>query len=144
MTLWESRESRILDAVASAESQGVEANNEWLEAATALTESEVALGLRALHDAGYLTGIDTTTMDGPSFYLMAVRLLERGRRSVGQWPSDDPAQLLIQVIEARIAAASTDDERSKLSELRDTVLGVGRDVLVSLLSTFAHQLAGLR
>jgi len=144
MTLWDTRESKILDAVASAETQGVDANNEWLETATGLKQSEVALGLRALYEADYLTGIDATTMDGPSFYLMAVRLLERGRRTVGQWPSEDPVQLLLQILDARIAEASTEDERSRLEQLRDTALGVGRDVLVSLLSTFAHQATGLR
>lgn len=85
---WEEREQRLLEAIATAEEEGREARADELDSPTGLSPQQVQQGLRALYDAGYVDGIDVTAQ-GDTFDLLNIRLLERGRRAVGQWPSED-------------------------------------------------------
>ena len=90
-----------------------------------------SLGLRALDDAGYVTGIDVTTMAGLPFAMIEVRLRERGRRATAQWPNEDPTKILIHILDERISSAGDSAERTRLEVARDALLGVGRDILTS-------------
>lgn len=140
---WESRELPLLAAVARAEQTGTPADTHSLANDTRLTTRDASMGLRALYDAEYLTGIDATTMSGPSFDLLDVRLLERGRRAVGQWPADDLRQVLLAILEQRISSTADPEERSRLERFREGVIGVGTEVVTSLLSSFLRHAAGL-
>lgn len=140
---WESRERPLLAAVARAEETGARADTQSLAHDTGLTTRDASIGLRALSEAEYVTGIDATGLDGPPFELLNVRLLERGRRAVGQWPADDLREVFVAILDDRIANSSDPEERSRLERLRDGAVSVGREVLISLLSSFARQAAGL-
>jgi hypothetical protein len=59
-----------------------------------------------------ITGRDISTHSG--YDLILIRLREKGRRAVGQWPSGDLAGDLIRLVEAR-AEATTD--KGTLSEV---------------------------
>lgn len=140
---WEERELVLLKAIARFEQEAGEELNSWqLAELTGLEPRDVEVGLHALYDAGYITGTDASGFD-QAFGLMAIRLEERGRRAVGQWPPEDQFDAFVAVLEQRIAEASTDEERSRLERVRDAALGVGRDVLTSVLSAWARQVGGL-
>jgi hypothetical protein len=56
---------------------------EQLEAETGLTEQQVRIGVRALHDAGYVEAYFDGGMSGGRIFSVT----ERGRREAGAWPS---------------------------------------------------------
>jgi hypothetical protein len=139
---WERRELPLLLATARAEGTRADARTESLADATGLSAQDASLGLRALFDADYLTGDNASSNDGPSFDLLDVRLLEKGRRAVGQWPADASA-ILFGILAERIVEATDPVEKSRLEQLRAAALGVSREVLVSVLRALARQAAGL-
>ena len=142
---WEPRELVLLDAIAKAEEEDGEplhSLNSRLRDRTGLTDQDVQLGLRALHEAGYIAGTEQR-FSSRVYDLVNIRLLERGRRLVGQWPADDQYREFVAVIEQHIADAATDEDRSRLERIKDVALGVGREVLTSVLSERARRQAGL-
>jgi hypothetical protein len=137
---WEDRELVLLEAIAIAEQELEEPLVSYaLPERTGLDDIEVQRGLRALFEAGFIGG----TQGGINqrlFDLENIRLLERGRRTVGQWPPENQFDSFVEVLNERIVSADSDEERSKLERIRDTV---GRDVLTSVLSSWARQVGGL-
>lgn len=65
--------------------------------------------------------------------LIPPMLTERGARAVGLWPSDDPYELLVALLDRQIAAEDSDDERTRLQRLRATVRDVGKGTVTALL-----------
>jgi hypothetical protein len=100
-------------------------------------DEELGRVVYELSQTGYLNA----TLDGdqaltPLFF----RLEEKGLKVVAGWPTDAGADLLARLlvlIDQRIAAAESPDERSKWERLRDGVLGVGRDVAAEVLAALA-------
>jgi hypothetical protein len=138
---WEDREQRLLEAIGAAEEEGREARADKLNSPTGLTQDQVERGLQALHDAGYIEGIDVTAQ-GDIFDLLNIRLLERGRRAVGQWPAEDQYAALLEVLEAQIAASQDPEQRTKLERLREAAIGLGQGMLATILNAWARSLAG--
>jgi hypothetical protein len=99
---------------------------EQLTADTGLTETEVDRSVRRLRDNGYLTAnfygggdLDISTITG------------NGLTAAGAWPSPETlADRLLAAVEAGMANASTEDERSRWRKLRDGLASAGRDVVV--------------
>jgi hypothetical protein len=58
---------------------------------------------------------------------MGLRLTERGRRTIGQWPPG-PAEALIEALNRKIATTTDPDARSALEQFRDSVVSFIRDV----------------
>lgn len=85
---WDEREGPILDAVAGGES-GRDPSFADVVNMTGLASKQVEIGLRALLDAGYLTGVDASSLAG--FDVIGLRLTERARRQLGLWP-DAPSE----------------------------------------------------
>jgi hypothetical protein len=59
---------------------------------------------------------------------------------VAGWPTEAGPDLLARLlvlVDERIAAAESDDERSKWQRFRDGVVGVGRDVAADVLAALA-------
>lgn len=140
---WEDRELVLLEAIALAEQDLDEPLVSFaLPDRTGLEDLEVQRGLRALFEAGFIGGTEAG-INQRLFDLYNIRLLERGRRTVGQWPPENQFDAFVEVVNEKIAAADSDEERSKLERIRDTALGVGRDVLTSVLSSWARQVGGL-
>lgn len=142
MTTWDDREMPILQTVLAAEDAGEEVNLHDLAVRTGLEQKSAQSGLRALYEANYVTGLDVGSM-GMGFQLMDIRLLERGRRAVGQWPSDNPFESLVELLDTKIAGEEDSDAKSKLARLRDALLGLGKDVGTALLIGWAKQQTGL-
>ncbi len=57
---------------------------------------------------------------------------EKARRAVGAWPSPEALALrLVEAVEQGLAAAITEDERSRWRKLRDGMTGAGTAVLTN-------------
>lgn len=132
---------RLLEAIADAEDRGVEARADELGEPTGLALGDVQRGVQALYDAEYIDGIVATTQQD-IFDLLNIRLLERGRRAVGQWPAEDQYAALMQVLERQIATSEDPTERTKLERLRDAALGLGEGMVATILNAWARSLAG--
>ena len=74
--------------VAIADNEGVEGVDELqvLVELTGRSAVEVKRAAKALFDGDYIAGDDITTDDSGGFDLGLIRLTEKGRRAVGQWP----------------------------------------------------------
>ena len=139
---WQARDLPILEAVAAAEEADAAIDSDGLATATGLSETAVARGLAALLDGDYISGDDESSQTTP-FALLDVRLRERGRQAVGQWPSEDPFDGLVAVLEARLAEETNAERKGKLGALLDALRGVGRDVAVAVLTDLVKQHMGV-
>lgn len=132
---------RLLEAIADAEDRGVEARADELGEPTGLALDNVQRGLQALYDADYIDGIVATTQQD-IFDLLNIRLLDRGRRAVGQWPAEDQYTALMQVLDRQIASSGDPAEKTKLERLRDAAIGLGEGMVATILNAWARSLAG--
>lgn len=144
---WSVRELPILEAIFNLE----EAKDEHgfnsvgpgdVAEEVGLDLDEVRRGIRALYEAGFVEGNDASS--GAGWDLFGLRLLERGRRAVGQWPTDDPYVSLVKMIESQIAAEPEGERKTRMKKLLGTLTEVGSDVAGSVLSAFVQQTLGLR
>jgi len=138
---WDTREMPILEAVADAEAAGADATNDTIAEATGLEDREIQRGLLALYEAQYLTGIEAAAEE--LCYLINIRLLERGRREVRQWPAENAVDRFVEALSERIEETTDPEERSRLEKLREGALSIGRDVLVAVLTKVATGGVGL-
>ncbi|HYN35574.1 MAG TPA: hypothetical protein VEV82_01220 [Actinomycetota bacterium] len=143
---WLKREMPILEAVFELEERSgddgfITTTVEQIADATGLDLGEVRRGVRALYESGYIVGENTTVHVGYNLY--GIRLLEKGRQRVGQWPGQDSYESLITFLEDSINSEEDPDRKSKLERLKDGVTSVGRDVAGSVLSAWFRHMAGL-
>lgn len=109
--------------------------------ATGIPVDEVAGSLMKLDQAGFLGGEFVRMMSPPQNWFVIPGLLsERGLRTVGAWPSEDPYETLLEIIDRQAQAAEADDDRrSRLLRFKDAVVGIGRDVAVGVLVEMARR-----
>jgi hypothetical protein len=138
---WQTRELPILEAIAAAEAAGEDINSDDIPTATGIPQVAVTGGLRALLDAGMIAGARINTFGG--FGMLMIRLREKGRRAVGQWPTGDPVSDLVRLIEARELAAADPLERGRLRALLDAVVDVGKGTASDLLASLIRQTTGM-
>jgi hypothetical protein len=143
---WSSRILPILNAVARAYSRapspiGVRPEAVVQELGADADRYSVALILDELVRAGYLEEtLGAEQLPGPA----CARLTEKGLQVTSGWPSasgEVALDRLLTVIEERIEASMTEEERSKWERLRDGVVGIGRDVVVGVLTTSVNAAA---
>lgn len=128
------RDLRVLDAIRDLESQGsVAGSRDQVAAATGLDRADVNDAIIGLIGGGYVTGNDAGTM-AERWDWMDLRLTGDGRRAVGQWPSADPGETLLRLLEERIATTADPDERSRLTKVLDALTDVGTGVISGVLS----------
>ena len=139
---WDTRELPILDAVAVAEEAGKAIGWGNVAETTGIEAEIVRRSLESLLSADYISGM-AYHEGGGSFEIANIRLTERGRRAVGQWPSGDPFVALTALLEHRIATESDPARRSKLQRFLDAMTDVGKDVTGGVLVALVRQLAGL-
>lgn len=79
------------------------------------------------------TQVDQRNGIGKPVTVYGVRLTGKGRRAIGRWPHDASRAVdeLLTRLDDMIGVAPA-EERSKLVRARDTLLGVGRDLLVEI------------
>jgi hypothetical protein len=127
-------------AYASSPAAGLGVSREAIDDALGRSHDDMRIG-RALHElvrTGWLESrMQSDTRIGPSY----VELTEKALRRVAGWPgdvSDSAASQLLDLIQERLDAATTPEERTKWERLRDASLGVGHDFLLELLKGLAR------
>lgn len=107
-----------------------------IAAATGLDPNDVVDAVESLCAAGFLIGPLQKPMTGGDarpWYLENSLLGERGLRVVGAWPSEDPYEDLVKILERRIEEASDPEKKSKLQALLSSVGEVGKTAIAGLL-----------
>lgn len=107
-----------------------------IAAGTGLEPNEVTDEVERLCAAGYLTGPlheMGTGGDVRPWFLENSHLGERRLREIGAWPSDDPYDALLELIERQIAATPDEATKSKLAGLRGSVADVGKATVAGIL-----------
>jgi hypothetical protein len=139
---WE-RDAQVMEAIRSFErDRPDERTGQRLSKLTDLDQGEIDEILVSLADADYVHARDEPSA-AELHWWWDIRLRERGRRAVGQWPSEDPAQALIQLLEERVALTEDPVERSRLEKVLGTVRDVGTSVLSGVLRDLLRNAAGI-
>jgi DNA-binding IclR family transcriptional regulator len=139
---WAKREAPILEAVLTIEEDDEDRmSSSQVADKVGLPEAEVMRALTALNEADFVTWSQVAGLGFSKLYIRP-RLLERGRRAVGQWPVDG-FDALVEILDERIRREPAGDERTKLERLRAAVGGMGRDVIVDVVGAWLKSLGGL-
>jgi hypothetical protein len=143
---WHSRAVPILEAVRDVEGMeeayGLQIG--YLAERTGLDPNHVAVEVERLIEGGYLAGTLAKPMSGGDvrpWRVSSARLAPTGARAVGLWPPSDPYQALLALLERRVAEAPDEETRSKWRKVRDTILGLGKDVGTNLIANVLVELS---
>ena len=139
---WEYRELAILEAVAQTDIDGPSAMSYGeLREVLDISERDLFLGIRALYEGGYIQA--DFHPNGPT-EIYGIELRERGRRAVGQWPSDDDAYgNLLQLLEERAAAEPDPDRKSRFLRVINVLEDVGANTVGGVLATLIQRAGGM-
>jgi hypothetical protein len=113
-----------------------------------LTNREATDMLKDLKLAGYIV-LFVMDNGGDRFVSIdTLRLAPDGRRLLGLWPRDESqaeqlVTAMVAELDERLAAAETEEERSKLRAVLSGLGGASRDIAVSVLAEVAKRSAGL-
>ncbi len=139
---WIEREQPLLEAVRDLEDGGA-VQNAALAEHSGLSDGDVALGLQALMEGGYVTGMEMKGLSGPGTHLFGARLLPAGRIKVGQWPGDDAAAALLAVLDEVLATTQDPEVTSHLQQARAGLRGLTQKVLTEVAVGYAKRVSGL-
>ena len=144
---WETVTLPVLEHIASledAESPQGPLTSEALAETVGQPVQQVDSELVRLHAAGYLRGrLHLTGLGSRLHQLNGAGLTEKGARAVGKWPPNDPYDLLLLLVEQRIATASSQEERSRWQRFRDGLVDVGKSGAGGLLVELTKAATGL-
>ena len=114
-----------------------------IAAATNLDARTVGLELGRLFDSGFLEGRYTREYPLEQSWMTGPTLTERGARATGRWPSNDPAEAMLAIIERKLDAARTPEERSFWQKIKDGFAGVPGSITGGLAVEVAKVVGGL-
>ena len=104
-----------------------------LAEAAGLDAEVVLVELSRLIQAGYVDAHIEVMGAAENSHVMNAHLSERGARAVGLWPSDDPYEALVALIEKQLAEEGDTETKTKLRKLRETLAEVGKGTASGLL-----------
>jgi hypothetical protein len=102
--------------------------------------------LAALLEDGYMTGATPHWPLGsprPVIVADVLRLTPKGRRAVGQWPSGQTGNVLIQVLETTVMQMPEGEAKSRLHAFLEAAQQVGTDVLSQVVTNVIKSATGL-
>lgn len=140
---WESRALPLLTRLAEQEGIGTVVMIGDLADETGIDADALAIELKRLVEGGYVGG-DLGFVMGPlrNGHIAGPVLTERGARAVGLWPSDDPYEAFIALIERQLVDEDDSDTKTKLRKLRDVLGEIGKGtasgLLVALVQASGH------
>lgn len=139
---WESVAVPLMKAIAERESAADLVMVGDLAESAALDPEATLVELVRLVDAQYVSGEVQIMGEADGSHVLNVMLSERGARAVGLWPSGDPYEALIALIEKQLAEEGDTETKTKLRKLRDTLGEIGKGtasgLLVALIQAGAH------
>lgn len=115
---WRDRDLPLLRVAVRAAELGAIPEFEQLEAETGVTEQQVRIGVRALHDGGYVKAYFDGGMSGGRI----LDVTERGRRATGAWPS--AAAITEDLARALADAAEHEPDAGRKSWLKSVATGM--------------------
>ena len=132
---WYSLALPIMGWVAEIEGQTIQVTSGEIAGRFDVGDRAAEVELKRLIEGGWIDALDTTGYGG-GLSLMEPRLTEKGARAVGRWPSNDPYEALMAVLESRIVDPDIDaTTRSRLVRFRDGLVDVGKGMVSGVLST---------
>jgi len=142
---WEKRELVILEAIANYEDETGDSvpNLKRLVELSGLDAKTCSVGLKALITAQppLVAATDASTFGG--WDVLEIDLLERGRRAVGQWPNENPANELLELLRERVESAATDEERGRWKTALDVLKALPGKALTEVTIALIKREAGL-
>lgn len=140
---WEQLEQPILEAIGELEDVEPRVSVRDVAQHADIPVERVKIGVRRLLRTDLLEGKELIGDGGQTYEAAGLRLLPKGRQAVGQWPSSDPREALLQLLSERIAVESDPEERGRLEKLRDSAGQVSKGVATSLITALVQQMTGL-
>lgn len=141
---WHEREQLILEAIRDLEDESSgQLQNAPIIKATGLPERDVALGLEALLDGGYVLGRDMEGLNGPGANIFGARLAPAGRVKVKQWPGEDAADALLAVLDDALDRTEDPEQRQALEQAKTGLRGLAGKVLTEIAVGYAKRVSGL-
>jgi hypothetical protein len=135
------REKLILEAMSEASERGQDLGRAGHDSVPALSNDLYQETLLALVTDGYLDSVVMTTAADRSTVIPR-RLLPKGRRAVGQWPSENVELELIRALD-RLEETENDPERKgRFARLRAGFVDVGIDVFAKVVTEAAKSFGG--
>jgi hypothetical protein len=108
---------------------------------TGLDQESIVLALNALVP-GYLDGKPMDSWGGRLDWFVK-EITERGRRTVGLWPTGESVDALVDALRQAEAATDDPEEKSALRRAAGAVLGVGRDVMTDVMAAVIAKQMGV-
>lgn len=131
---WETRELPLLEAVVEAhEAERPIGNVQRLAELLGAEVEEMRRSLEALYDDAYVTGANGSSWQG-GFDLINIRPTPKARRLVGQWPSEDRYDAVMELLAVQIEGETDEERRTLLQRLQGAISDAPRAVAVSVLS----------
>jgi hypothetical protein len=135
---WESRELPVLEALRALEVEREARRHPKIDLGEVADRVElprhaVDAAAQALYEADppYISG--TPAWGTGPWQVINLRLTERGRRAVRQWPSDEVYEAFVGALQRRIDAEPDEVKRGKLEALLTHALDVGKGMVGSAL-----------
>lgn len=140
---WEQRERPILEAILQSEEAGTHRDMtvEVVAEMTGLEPAVVGRALQSLIDARFVDAIDSSTFGSSYPEYMAPRLLERGRRDVGQWPPGI-AEAFTQRLDSLISTETDPTAQTRLRRLKEAAGEVSKGVVSGAIVAAGQWAAG--
>lgn len=108
---------------------------------TGLDVGRVVGAVRTLRHSEHVEAIDASAMDGE--YYMQIRPLKAALQATGAWPSHDPFDELIRVLEERAAQSDDPVEAAKLRGWRGHLIDVGKGTASGVLTAAMRATMGV-
>lgn len=144
MSRWDERDRPILEAAAESEKSATPLYIEELANALGLSPLVVANSVETLMDARFFVGSPVRVWASPPLVeVHELRLLERGLRTLGDWPPSDAFDAFKQLVEEQIAAEPDPEQRTKLKRFLDAAVDVGTNLTGNVLATLVQRMVGM-
>lgn len=140
---WPEREGPILEAIAQAEETGGDVDRAARQAVLDLDDGLYQRTVLALHEDGYIEVERITSAWGGVVGIDDLRLLPKGRRAVGQWPSGDAGDVLLSLLQAAHDQEANPDRKGRLGRVIEGLGGMGKTFVTDLAVSIAKGVAGV-
>ena len=110
---------------------------------TGLPGEDAERSLRLLEQSGYLEVLRGPMMMSGDQSVHAVDLTERGRRTVGLWPSGEGIDALVDALHQAEEATDDPEEKTLLRRAAGAVGSVSRDIMVDVMGAVIARQSGI-
>jgi hypothetical protein len=129
---WKTQERPILEAVRAGELSRNFLDSESASEAVGLDVNEGAWVVQSLIEDGFLKGGDGSDASMAYDFYMRLRLTEKGRRAIGQWPAT-AADAFLAELDRRIELEEDPAARSRLERWREAASDVTKQVIAGVI-----------